>query len=268
MAENIVSIFNWFGYRQLRHAEGFRLIKRAGFEGVLLWWDAAAGGEDYRRQPEQARRAGLWVENMHTQFDGVHHIWEDNAAGQAVFEYYLRCVDDCAAFEIPTMVMHAHKRGVPMPADTRLGFGRFRRVVDRAERLGVNVAMENQRSADQMALASLLLEGIGSPRFGFCLDSGHHHARAVPEIDMLARFGRRLMALHLHDNDAMDDQHLLPFDGTADWPAQMRAIAAAGYRGPTTLEVVNEGYSQLAPEEFLALAYERAVKLEQLRIFA
>jgi len=261
----MLSIFNWFGYRELKHAEGFRLIKQAGFDAVLLWWDFAEGGEDYRKQPELARREGLWVENIHAQFGGIHHIWEDNATGQAVYEYHLQCVDDCALFEIPTMVVHAHKRGVPMPADTRLGFERFRRIVDRAEGKNIDVAMENQRSGAQMALAAALLEGIDSPRFGFCLDSGHHNAREIPEIDMLARFGHRLMALHLHDNDASGDMHLLPFDGTTDWPAQMCAIAATGYRGPTTLEVVNEGYGNVPPEEFLALAYERAKRLEGLR---
>jgi len=260
----MLSIFNWFGYRELSHAEGFRLIRQAGFEGVLLWWDFADGGEDYRKQPELARREGLWVENIHTPFGHVQDIWEDNAAGQALFDYYMTCVGDCAAFGIPTMVMHAHKRGIPPPADLRLGLGRFNRIVDRAEQKGVDVAMENQRSPTQMKLAAWLLEEIGSPRFGFCLDSGHHNAREE-DVDMLARFGHRLMALHLHDNDATDDQHLLPFDGTTDWAKQMRAIAATGYKGPTTLEVVNEGYGEKSPAEFLAIAYERAKRLEQLR---
>ena len=261
----MLSIFNWFGCRDLNHAEGIRLIKQAGFEGVLVWWDFADGGEDFRMQPELARRAGLFVENMHTPFDKIQHIWEDNAAGQALFDYYMMCVDDCAAFGIPTMVMHAHKRGIHMPGDLRLGLERFKRIVDRAERLGVNVAMENQRSATQLVLAPWLLEEIVSPRFGFCLDSGHHNAREQ-DVDMLARFGHRLMALHLHDNDASDDMHLLPYDGTTDWAAQMRAIAETGYKGPTTLEVVNEGYDGMPPAEFLAIAYERAKRLEGLRL--
>ncbi|MCL2299651.1 MAG: sugar phosphate isomerase/epimerase [Firmicutes bacterium] len=256
----MLSIFTWFGYREIDGAEALRLIKQAGFEGVLLWWD----GADYRDMPALARREGLWIENMHTPFEQVHHIWEDNAAGQAVFDCYLQCVDDCAQYEIPTMIVHAHKRGIPMPADTRLGFERFRRIVDRAEQKGVNVAMENQRSPAQLILASRLLEEIASPRFGFCLDSGHHNAREE-DADMLARFGHRLMALHLHDNDAADDLHLLPFDGTIDWPDQMRKIAETGYQGPTTLEVMNLGYENISPAEFLARAYERAKRLDGLR---
>jgi sugar phosphate isomerase/epimerase len=266
----MLSIFNWFGYRELER-EGFekifRLIQQAGFEGVLIWWDEIENIPDYRDAPALARRAGLFVENMHTQFNEANRIWEDSAAGQALFEYYLRCVDDCAQFEIPTMVVHSIRRGSPPPA-SELGMERFARVIDRAERKGVNVALENQRSPEQLTRVPLLLERFGSPRFGLCYDSGHHNARELraPEADMLARFGHRLMALHLHDNDGADDQHLLPFDGTTDWAAQMRAIAQTGYAGPTALEVVNEGCRDKSPEEFLALAYERARRLEALRL--
>ena len=34
---------------------------------------------------------------------------------------------------------------------------------------------------------------------------------------MFNKFKNRIFAVHLHDNDQSDDQHLLPFDGTIDW---------------------------------------------------
>ena len=83
--------------------------------------------------------------------------------------------------------------------------------------------------------------------------------------DMLSRFGNRLMALHLHDNNGVDDQHLLPYDGTTEWSVIMKKIAQADYKGAVSLEVVNLGYEDLSPEEFLHLAFERADKLERLR---
>ncbi|MCL1888300.1 MAG: sugar phosphate isomerase/epimerase, partial [Kiritimatiellaeota bacterium] len=110
-----------------------------------------------------------------------------------------------------------------------------------------------------------------SPRLGFCFDNGHHNARDPQTADLFARFGHRLMALHLHDNEGYltgageEDQHRLPFDGTTDWPARMRAIAATGYNGPTSLEVVHDGDHEKSPSEFLALAFERAARLEALR---
>ena len=249
-------------------AECFRLAAQAGFDCVLLsWYDK--DGQDFRTQPEFARRAGLQIENIHTPFKIVNGIWEDTAAGQAVFDICLRCVDDCAAYEIPAMVVHPSFGFENLPPRNELGLDRFKRIVDRAEGLGVNVAMENMLRPEGIARAAWLLESIDSPRFGLCYDSGHQHARFVqtPDTDLLARFGHRLMALHLHDNNGTKDQHLLPFDGTIDWPAQMKAIAETGYRGPLSLEVeARPPYEEGAGlEEFLARAYERVKRLEALR---
>jgi len=123
------------------------------------------------------------------------------------------------------------------------------------------------RGAQAITRVAWVLEQIDSSRLGLCFDNGMHHARLLrtPEAELLPRFRHRLIALYLSDNHGARGEHLLPFDGTIDWPATMRGIAQAGYRGPTTLEVVNEEYQDKTPEEFLALAYERAVRLEQLR---
>jgi len=261
----MLSFFGSFpGYEQLNYTQRFRLIRQAGFDGVLLGWIEQYERPDYRDQPELARREGLLAENVHVDFFNASHIWEDTPEGQAVFEYYLKCADDCAASEIPAMVLHA-SYGMEQAPASELGLERFKHIADRAERRGVNVAVENMCTAEGIAKASCVLEHIDSPRLGFCFDSGHYNARRVPEMDMLARFGHRLMALHLHDNDGTDDQHLLPFDGTTDWPAQMRSIAATGFRGATALEVFYRGDEAMPPEEFLARAYERAVRLEALR---
>jgi len=259
----MLSIFNWFGYRELTHAEGFRLIKWAGFEGVLLWWATMPGGGNHRKQPELARREGLYVENIHTNDENANAIWEDTQEGQALFEYYLQCVDDCAALEIPTMVVHASNGEAPPTSES--GLLRFARLIEHAERSNVNLALENMRRGSQMEQTAALLERFDSKRLGFCFDNGQHHARMARDLDLFARFGHRLMALHLSDNHGQRGEHLLPFDGTIDWPDQMRRIAETGYQGPTTLEVMNLGYENISPAEFLARAYERAKRLDGLR---
>ena len=252
------------GWDHMDYAQRFRLIRQAGFDGVCLGWIEKYEHPDYRGQPGLARREGLWVENIHVDFLKANHIWEDTAAGQAVFEYYLKCVDDCAAFEVPAMVMHADIGHNP-PTVSELGFARFGRLIDGAERRGVTIAVENLTRTAQVDRARLLLERFDSPHFGFCFDSGHRNVCRVGH-EWLARWPERLKALHLHDNDGTDDQHLLPFDGTTDWPMLMHAIAVTGYRGPTALEVGHEGRQEKSPEKFLALAFERAVRLEALRV--
>jgi len=260
----MLSIFQWFGYQELSPAESFRLIKQAGFDAVLLWWDDEFD-PDYRKQPELAQRAGLYVENIHAPFgDTKHSIWVEGEAGQAIFERYMQCIDDCATFEIPTVVMHISRNSAP-PLLSELGLERLKRIADSAEKHNINIAIENLCSIEAMIRVTHVLDQIDSPHLGLCFDSGHLNAQQTPKLDWLARFGHRLMALHLHDNHSINDEHLLPFDGTIDWSALMKQIVQTGYAGPTTLEVDKIAEPGTAPEDFLAQAYERAKRLKELR---
>ena len=120
--------------------------------------------------------------------------------------------------------------------------------------------MENLRNLVNLAY---VLEQVDSLRIGFCYDCAHHY-RHYPDDDLLSMFGSRLMALHLHDNKG-DDRHLLPFDGTVDWPAAMEKIAATGYAGATAIEAMNWKYRDLAVEEFLREAFARGKRLASLQ---
>lgn len=48
------------------------------------------------------------------------------------------------------------------------------------------------------------------------------------DADLLALYGHRLKALHLHDNGGSRGQHRLPFDGGIDWPAVMKKLRQTG----------------------------------------
>jgi arsenate reductase (thioredoxin) len=75
--------------------------------------------------------------------------------------------------------------------------------------------------------------------FGVVLDTGHANiARDLAGVPQM--IGRRLMNLHLHDNDGERDQHDMPGTGTTDWRQVMADLRAADYRGPLMLEVADE----------------------------
>ena len=255
----MIAIFDWFGYK-LPIKERYRLIRQAGFDGVMLWWSDEFGDLDFRDYPAYARSSGLFIENMHTSFEDSNCFWLDNLAGQAVFENLLQCVVDCAVHEIPTMIVHMTSGG-EFPAPNEIGLNRMQAVIEKAEQKNVNIALENLRKSDHLRY---LFAHIPSARLGFCYDSGHHHCRN-PQEDILTLFGARLMALHLHDNDGTGDQHKMPLDGSADWANIMKRIAKTGFTGATALEVTNLGYAHLAdmPHTFLQIAYERAKKLDE-----
>ncbi|MCL2361263.1 MAG: sugar phosphate isomerase/epimerase [Defluviitaleaceae bacterium] len=254
----MITTFEAFGY-ELPKKTCFELIRQAGFDGVLLWWSDNFGDSNFRQNPKLARDAGLFVENIHTPFEKINNLWRDNLDGDALLTHFLEIVDECANYQVPTMVMHLSKGDNPPPFNA-LGLNRIKRIVERAERSDVNLALENLR---QVRYLDYVMSRIDSPRVGFCYDSGHHNCRCQ-DVDLLAQYGNRLMSLHLHDNDGTGDHHLLPFDGTINWPQTMSNIAKAGFNGPIAMEAFNIGHERLPPDEFLQLLYTRAVKLKDL----
>ncbi|MED5016761.1 sugar phosphate isomerase/epimerase [Paenibacillus chibensis] len=253
----MISIYDWFGY-ELPMRDRYQFIREAGFDGVLLWWSEDFGRGDYRGGPQLAREAGLLIENIHAPIQNQNNLWLDNLDGEALMNCYLQCIRDCAEFEIPTMVVHLPDED---HLHNALGLDRIKRIAEKAEQHGVNVALENLWNLTNL---SYVLEQVNALRIGFCYDSGHHY-RYYPDKDLLSMYGSRLMAVHLHDNNGSYAQHGLPFDGTLDWSTLMRTIAETNYSGPTAIEAMNWDYEGLSTKDFLYEAFERAKRLETLR---
>lgn len=253
-------LFHWFGYNmQVRPC--MELIRSAGFESVMLWW-----GDEYEAMngpkemiPETARSCGLAVDNVHVPYEHCNELWLDTLSGEELTAMYMRSIDDCAEHGIPAAVIHVTSGNAP-PPPALIGLERMKRVSERAERRGVNLALENLRKPEYI---DYIYEHIDSGRLKFCYDSGHENCYSKG-IDLLHKHAARLCALHLHDNDGTADQHLLPGDGAVDWAHIKTALTEANYRGNITLEVTNEFspiYRDMPADKFLALAYSKAVTL-------
>lgn len=112
-----------------------------------------------------------------------------------------------------------------------------------AERNGVKIGLENSPGgsgphdywAGNRELIGLLLEKYPPEQVGMCFDSGHANIRN--ELDMLDLHAKRVIAVHLHDNDGIQDQHLLPGQGSIAWDKVLGVLKHCGYSGPINLEV-------------------------------
>lgn len=255
-----LSIFSWFGF-PIPMEERFKLIKAAGFNGVLLWWsdEYAEVDGDKTLHPELARQKGLFIENMHTPIIRNNCLWESGIDGDVLEKRLLGCIDDCKRFEIPTAVVHITHGNNPPPYK-QIGLDRIKRLVEAAERSNVNIALENLRRPDYL---DFVFEHIHSQRLGFCYDSGHENCY-TKGTDLLTKYGSKLLALHLHDNDGTGDQHQIPGEGLIDWDTIKKKLFEADYSGAIALEVTNEfshNVENRYPEIFLKRAYEAAQRL-------
>ncbi len=82
------------------------------------------------------------------------------------------------------------------------------------------------------------IDTVADPDFVACLDLGHAEMNGSGDgaANMIRTLGHRLQALHIHDNDLLNDSHQLPFSMKIDFTAIVRALKEVGYRGYFTLE--------------------------------
>ena len=259
----MMGIYDCFGYGvgyDVSFEERYKLIKNAGFDCVMLWWSDKFGrGNGYQEDVQLARNAGLFVENIHTPVHEQNYLSLDNLDGDSVFSTYLQCVADCCKYNIATMVIHLPNDQHPI---NNLGIKRLENIIHEAEEKNIQVAFENLGNISNLAL---VLNTFKAKNVGYCYDSCHH-INYAPDDDLMELYGNRLMALHLQDNGGKHNQHQLPFDGSIDWVTVMRKIALTGYQGATTLEPMNWDYEHLSIQQFLELAYQKAKKVDELRI--
>lgn len=82
------------------------------------------------------------------------------------------------------------------------------------------------------------LDAVNDENFVACLDIGHAEMKgsntSAPE--MIRALCKRLKALHIHDNDKLNDSHQLPFTMDIDFVAIVDALKEIKYDGYFTLE--------------------------------
>ena len=72
--------------------------------------------------------------------------------------------------------------------------------------------------------------------FGACLDLGHCTLTGVDPANAITVLDKRLIALHVHDNDFVSDMHCLPLSQKIDYAPIMDALKKINYQGEFTLE--------------------------------
>jgi len=82
-----------------------------------------------------------------------------------------------------------------------------------------------------------LISRANSDYIGACLDTGHANINQLDSAQSIRQLSNHLIATHIHDNNARDDQHYLPLMGTIDWKEVMRAFKDISYKYSLIFEV-------------------------------
>ncbi len=266
---------NVIGGSSMTPDEHIVLLARIGWDGFFTDWHPALT-EAYAKA---AQKHGLLYSSIHAPFGGIRAMWEQSGtpeaheAAIAELSNLLACLDDCAAHDVPVMVLHSII-GFEVQEPTEAGLCHFGTLIERANTLGVRLAFENVEG--DAFLAAILNTYRGHPSVRFCLDTGHELCYNGGR-DQLALYGDLLGYTHFNDNIGVtgreitwhDDLHLVMGDGVVDFPDVMRRIHKTGYEGILCCEMslsnkpgkhTHDGYAAMPLEDFYRFCLERMRK--------
>lgn len=262
------------GMGDLTVPQHIELLKQIGWNGFFTGWDHA----NLEKWAETGAKNGLLYTSIHAPFSHEYRIWNGGEDGEKEIATMIACIEDCARFDIPVMVLHTMNGFSPKTpaAPTEVGLDGYARIIEAGNKHGVRLAFENTEREE--FLAAVMQKFQNEPCLGFCYDTGHE--QCYRNSDVMALYGEKLAHTHFDDNFGVtgdvitwyDDAHLPMGDGIVDWKRVMDSIDASGYDGVLTCELsmrdkperdVHGAYKDMPVAEFYALALDRMKKVAQ-----
>ncbi|MDO4356321.1 MAG: sugar phosphate isomerase/epimerase family protein [Clostridia bacterium] len=258
---------------------GMRAIAEAGFETVdfntdyeLSYGDIVAGHThsvfdgteaDVAAAMKPFRAAadkyGLTVGQMHAPYP----TYVNDATTDAYLQRAMsKCAAACEALGCGHLVVHPaflqYDQALSPEREWQLNMERYGALIPSLKRYGVTCCLENMFVNYKTGRGGRKIIGAccsdpheaaryidelnamaGEKRFAFCFDTGHALLLGMDAVRTLGILGSRVECLHLHDNNALEDQHLAPYMGVMDWDAVIRGLKAIGYAGNLSFETYN-----------------------------
>lgn len=246
-------------------------VKKAGFNNVMVAFKTGAAEDSIKA----TLKHGLNIPFVHLTNRYANDLW---AKGESNTKYIKNMIDEiklCNKYGIKIAVLHPTEGGasdLALPV-SKQGITSLKKILTAAHKYDVKIALENL-DAPNFDHFTYLLDNINDEYLGLCYDAGHHNLYR-PDFDILATYGNRILAVHLHDNlmdwtygyDYTRDLHMLPFDGKLDYKAICSKIAKTGYNNVVMLELHKDScgkprlYDDMPIADYLKLAKQRATKL-------
>lgn len=232
-------------------AEGFELLKRAGFDccdfslngylkntslyrqKVNAFFDQPEQELErfFRPHKEAAEAAGIRIHQMHMPYPNyvpgagseLNDYLKDVVAGKSM--------KICAFLGCRYLVVHGFKLAYYLgseEAEWEKTRGFIEYLAPMAKELGITICLENLYAnigkhivegpccdaGKAAARIDAVNEKYGADVLGFCFDTGHANLAGIDFEEFIVTLGDRIKVLHIHDNDGVGDLHQIPFTFT------------------------------------------------------
>ncbi len=166
----------------------------------------------------------------------------DSEARKATMREIVAALNVARAIPFNFLVVHlgVPEAGHPSPDDNSrdAAVRSVEEILAMAEPLGVQVALEVMGNGLSTApdLIDFLEGSFEDSDIGICMDVGHAHMLG-DTAEAIETTSEYLVTTHIHDNRGQSDDHLVPFQGSINWPAAVMAFEKIGYDGVLMYEV-------------------------------
>ncbi len=196
------------------------------------------------------KKAGLFVGQFHAPFP--MRIRRKPEWNERLNRMTINSIKLCRAFDCDRIVIHPVSFGFYDNPQEEWDFNikMYTELIPFAKEEKVMILLENmflgvnghivEASCSDFAEAARYIDTLndiaGEELFGFCFDVGHANLLAKNLYKAVTTLGKRIKALHVHDNDGIMDLHTLPFvfargqDGqSTDWKGFLLGLHDGGY---------------------------------------
>lgn len=256
--------------------DGCRMIAEAGFTAVdwgieaiapasirkLEYQDLIYGKSleeviaHFAHQLDCIRKNNLKITQAHAPFPA--YVPGHPEVLEFMIEAYKRCIEFCDYAGCKNLVIHGISLAMDDTINTpesieALNWHLYESLIPTLQKCNVTVCLENLFTWDTMSVEGncsdpheavrfidTLNEKAGKEAFGLCLDTGHLQLLGKSLRSYIPVLGKRIKALHIHDNDARIDRHLAPMTGKVNWVAFCQELKAIGYSGDLSFETFQQ----------------------------
>lgn len=199
---------------------------------------------DSRLNKQNAKDYIERLKDLRTEYDlayiGSHAPYERKGESEEeTTRKILKAIEYAEYLDLPYIVVH------PKGNSTEENIKYYEYLASQSD--DILIAIENMETDSEIARSKDILEIIKSnpKRLKALFDTGHANILALDLKSEIRELKGVLVGLHIHDNNALKDQHLLPFMGNINWKEVISALEEIEYPGYLTYEAM--GYSKQFP---------------------
>lgn len=246
------------------------IAKKAGFDAIdySYYYDKECDdvlGDGYKEYAQKLREhldeVGILCNQAHAPFTFKYGM-EKNISEQK-YLWMVHALESASILGARNIVVHS----ITVPEGVNFeeyNIEYYKSFIPYCEKFGIHIAVENLFARDTKrkrltgklgspAELNSIVEKINSPWIVACVDIGHAALTGYePEAFIKGMNPNILKALHVQDNDYIDDRHILPYTGELNWEAIMSSLKKADYTGDLTFEIIK--YLDRFPDELFSEA--------------